>query len=169
MFASLRRFVPLLLILIGSYACLGYAPWCALRAHREARWPVVEGHMREVSVERVMGRRFDKWQVVLSYEYRPGRTLRIGDQWATGHDLVFFTQAGATERAREFLPGTNVTVHYDPDDPSEAVLELRYAQDAWYALGFGLLLIAFGVTRWRADRCTGARAPRAGRRPGTAC
>lgn len=148
--APLRSLGWSLLALLGLVACVGVAPWCAWQARREAQWPVVEGVLREASVEYVLRKRsFLPWEVALRYEYRAGGKRYTGRQWASQHGLRCWTRSGAEERARDFVPGASVLVHHDPDDPEQAVLELGSAQDAWISLGGGLFFLAVGVARWR--------------------
>ncbi|MEL6233246.1 MAG: DUF3592 domain-containing protein [Pseudomonadota bacterium] len=90
------------------------------------------------------------WYVAITYGYRfegrdwEGRLVQYGagDQASR---MFASPDAAAQAAAREFAPGTAVTVYVDPDDPSRAVLDRSFGFPSLAALALGLTLIALAI------------------------
>ena len=82
-------------------------------------------------------------RVANTYEVE-GVTLRGTRHDAAGH-LRATSRANADALARGRAVGSEVTVHYDPDDPASAVLALSGARRGWMRTGFGAVLVICGV------------------------
>jgi hypothetical protein len=109
-----------------------------------ARWPQTVGRIVSSSVESYKTRtgRGDSgtgatvYQVVVEYSYRVGNRdyhgtrLSFGGQVSAGREL-------AEAKAAQYPPGSDVMVHYDPANPSDAVLETTVA--------FAPLMLVFAV------------------------
>lgn len=96
--------------------------WNLARAHASRRWPTVPGVVQEDGVERRQNSYVILYKLALRYCYEVGGTSYEGDR-------VQFGPARVTARelieglAKKYPPGAKVDVHYDPNDPSTAVLE----------------------------------------------
>ena len=111
----------------------------AVRA-AQATWQTVTG--RVVSSE-VASPGPNRYQPAVSYEYRVGGNfyrssgLGLGDEtWSTSN------REGVAEQVAAYVPGTEVTVHYDPADPQRSALQLRDRDATGWRL---LALIGGGV------------------------
>lgn len=137
----MRWYCLLLAIWILGQEC--YALW---RTWRARRWPTASGEVVEVEV---------KWSGVMARGASPVVRYRYavaGAVWESTR-LKFGAQAGRrTERSaraavRELVPGAAVRVHYNPDRPADAVLQLRVggADVAVLLIGVAILAIAMRV------------------------
>ncbi len=132
-----RRMVAIFILLIGAVAVV--ASLTLMSASRKARgWPVVTGRI----VERSVG------PSTTTGASRPGRYFEprvtydytVDGKAYQGHRIGMTTEAYDEDKARRVvreLPDT-VEVHYDPSNPSDAVLQPS-------AIGMGLLILIFGA------------------------
>jgi hypothetical protein len=124
---------------MGFFALAGVMLLALLRAARRqaaaaSRWPVTTGRIVTSTVEhyrsRVGGARSGTvttfYEPVVEYSYRvDGREyhstrLSFGGRVAGSEEL-------AQAKAAQYPAGTEVVVHYDPDNPTNAVLDLKIA------------------------------------------
>ena len=97
-------------------------------------WPTVEGTVTNSKVRRRPGKR----RLRLRYEYD------VKDQTYESHKIAFMGRVfsgTATERRKRYPSGAKVTVYYNPDDPSVAVLEPGVRVVGF--LGAGLIVVLF--------------------------
>jgi uncharacterized membrane protein len=136
---------------MGFFALAGIMLLALLRAARRqaaaaSRWPVATGRIVTSTVEhyrtRVGGARSGTlttfYEPVVEYSYRvDGREyhstqLSFGGRVAGSEEL-------AQAKASHYPPGTEVVVHYDPENPSNAVLDLKIA----YAVPLLVIALVF--------------------------
>ena|SRR2546421_3002460 len=85
-----------------------------------------------------------------SYELRVAYTYEVaGREWhgnrvAFGHE-PFGSYGDVQPRMERYVEGTEVTVYYDPADPSQAVLERGAASATWFAIALGIVLLVVGI------------------------
>ena len=123
------------------------------RAAQAASWPVTQGQIVSSEIESYVSSSDDSstkttmYQPVIEYSYKVGgqeyhcNTLDFGGTSASGSD------AAAAKKVALYPVGMPVTVHYDPQNPGNAVLETKFGK------GGCLLLIAallFGVAIYAA-------------------
>lgn len=132
-----RRMVAIFILLIGAVAVV--ASISLMSASRKARsWPVVTGRI----VERTVG------PSTTTGASRPGRYFepRVAYDYTVdgkayqGHRIGMTTEAYDEDRARRVvneLPDA-VEVHYNPANPSDAVLQPS-------SIGLSLLILIFGA------------------------
>lgn len=70
-----------------------------------------------------------------------------GDAHAT-HRWAMTRQEAAAEVAR-LAPGSTVTIHYDPDDPTRSAMHRLHPENERWLLGFGLLFLYVGTRQMR--------------------
>jgi hypothetical protein len=120
--------------------------WPAYRGSRTNRWPHVDGRITESNAqEYVVGvthERAHYWSPNVCYEYTVNGQLFTGTTIAYGRS---YSRQRAIELTGRLHPGTKVTVYYDPNAPSRAVLE-RGANDVQilYA-GIGAATVVIGA------------------------
>ena len=124
---------------MGFFALAGVMLLALLRAARRqaveaAGWPVTGGHIVSSTVEhyrtRVGGARSGTlttfYEPVVEYAYRVNGREYHGAQLSFGA-RVAGSEELAQAKAAQYPAGTEVVVHYDPDNPSNAVLDLKIA------------------------------------------
>ncbi len=177
------RPIPILLFLhaalvLGGLAMIGYwLVYPALQTRSASRWPTVKGRVLSSEVsshtttshgERASPRRGSQrrgnydfhssgsestiYHLDIKYEYE------VDSKKYTGTRLSFERPSEEhsdwSAKALKYRSGSKVTVHYNPDKPSEAVLELEYATGGAPTpalFGFALVLVG-GFLLFRAHR-----------------
>ena len=121
--------------------------WSARRQAAEASgWPVTGGHVVASTVEhyrtRVGGARSGTlatfYEPVIEYSYRVDGREYHSTQISFGGKLAGSEELARAKAAR-YPSGTDVSVHYDPKNPSNAVLDLKVA----YAGPFLVITLVF--------------------------
>jgi hypothetical protein len=114
------------LVALGcGIACLCWAAWQAIRARHATRWHTAQGRIRAAHTEdheALEGDISEPEALRVRYVYEVEGRLYSGSRIFFGDRLV---PASASYYASRLDPGATVTVHYDPRDPSESVLETR--------------------------------------------
>lgn len=140
-------------VAIGSVASF-------VRDRRQSRastsWPMVSGRITRAAVveEEIEDRRDDeairtprhtrRYQVDLRYAYHVGGRDLTGTAVGAGWTPVFGRRADADAAAALYREGQLVAVHYDPADPSNAVLEAGKSDGALAPLLFAAMFAAGG-------------------------
>lgn len=86
---------------------------------------------------------------VVKYEYRVGSDPYAGSRIGFGD--LFYNWLSSESRVRTFSKGSNVTVYFDPQDPSNAVLDRAYPSVALALLtgiAFLCLIAAVYLPKW---------------------
>lgn len=152
------QLVSLLVALaLGSVAGTWGVVWLAdgLAERRDANesrdWPTTTGHITSSTVEerQVPGGRLEgtesEWEVEVTYDYQVSGRAYHGDR-IFSTDTTFSMEYAAWEFASRYLDGQTVTVAYDPDRPSRALLEPGERRHHWLLhAGFGLFFLLVGV------------------------
>ena len=130
----------LVLLWIGGRYCL--------TEYEAGRWPTTPGIVTgsEVRVD-TAGRRFSRPEVLYAYEVSGERHYS---------DRVTYTWVGIKDRkptpedvVATYPEGSRVTVHYNPDNPDEAVLEPDHFIPGLVVFGFGGFFLAGAVLAYR--------------------
>ena len=96
--------------------------WFEARARASGAWPTVPGKVERSRVEKAATQYGTNYRLALAYRYQVGGRDYEGDRVEFGPRRV--DSQDLIERLAEKYPaGAQVTVHYDPDDPANAVLE----------------------------------------------
>jgi hypothetical protein len=131
--------------LLSGAALLALSLWLRSRSKQCLQWPSVTGYVIEARVD---DSRLDMMKPVLRYRYEVGHRSYIGFR-------VAFSGYGVSRSAMEQLikpypQGGAVTVYYNPQDPSSAVLDTTQPSDWWYWLVFGVgFLLLAAYLAWR--------------------
>ena len=108
-------------------------------------WPVVRGRIVSSKVDSFWakagsartGTQTRYYQAVVEYAYAVEGREYHSTHLAVGPQIAG-AEAGAKEKAGRYVAGSEVEVHYDPADPSNAVLDVKVIF-AWPTLVIGLL------------------------------
>jgi hypothetical protein len=125
-----------------------------LQTWKSRRWPKVEGTVTGTTVDELpprIGGGQRTYQLRIRYRYAVGGKSYDGQRFS-------FTSAGPAHKMNQFIVedrknypnGKRLDVHYDPGDPSNAVIDTSIPGWHGLAAGFGvffLLAALVGVTR----------------------
>lgn len=138
--AVVATFVAVILLLIGTRL--------AISSRETVHWPTASATVIGAELSRSGNRQRFSWVPVIAYEYEvEGRRYRSGRIYH-GVMNAFKDKARAEAWLARHALGATLTIHYDPDDPSEAVLYPQTSPIAWLLIGLGVLaLIVAAVTR----------------------
>lgn len=134
------------------------------RAAAAADWPVAEGRAVANRVETREstdddGDRVTDYDAIVTFEYAVnGRRYRSERLFLNEHEL-FSSDFDAREFLRQYRPGTALEVYYNPDDPSDAAVNID--GPSWLILLIPLTGAAFFAAGWffPADRPPRKRPP----------
>lgn len=143
----------------------GFALRDLARVRAAEHWPTAPGSVRSISVTGQApvqnmtryGRTYTTWipgSAIVSYQF----AVR-GDTWTGWRRNVtqpsadafhfrpraWFGEPTSISDARQLEPGAPVLVHYRPDDPRDAALDVRTPIATWVELAFGLGFLALAL------------------------
>jgi hypothetical protein len=143
------RRVAAFLILLMAIALLQDRAGLLLVGHDSTSWPVVDGTVITAKAEPVTEVKVGSgWQVRLNYIYEIGETVYNGNQLRFSRRLGDSTQSQAEAAMAEYVPGSSIEVHYDPDRPNRSVIEPGPDRQAWFGLVVGIGLLAIACVFW---------------------
>jgi hypothetical protein len=125
-----------------------------VRALRGRKWATTRGKVTAAQLETTsgnvngVGRRA---HLRVAYAYTVDGAEHAGER-ATFFNgtFVFRTEMAATAALHRYAKGAAVTVHYDPQDPADAVLDPAIEWGRWALVGFCVAftaLVLVGLTR----------------------
>lgn len=163
---ALLATLDVIFVLAGLWA-LGAGLGRMVRASRMRRWPAVPGTIlastiasRESTLEAEEDgpppRPITLYRAEVQYRYEVGGRSFTGSRIALD-DVEVSSKSHAENLAQRYASGTAVTVHYNPEDPSQAVLEPGIHMVSWVlpAIGVAFLIVAGGfflAIRWYSGR-----------------
>jgi hypothetical protein len=135
-------------ILIGGFIFIGMAINQYLKAkNAERTWLTAVGVVLNSDIK-VHQSRNSKGQTTKYYEPLVSYQYQVKDETYNGDRLGFgsgrYGKSKANKKIAIYPQGAQVTVHYNPADPSKAVLETT-ATDGGKFLALGIILIVLGV------------------------
>ena len=131
-------------ILVGG-VILFFGMKSLLAANDSKSWPTVQGKIISSSVD---SKRSDKggttYHAEVIYEYK------VGGQTQSSHNVAFggygsSDPSHARSIVNKYPAGSDITVHYSPSSPSEAVLETGISGQAFFLPGFGAVFFSAGL------------------------
>lgn len=126
-------------MLVGL-AFVALALWLRSRAHESQFWPAVDGVVLE---SRVDDKHLEFMKPILRYRYSVSGRQYVGQRVAfSGHGV---SRAAIAALIAPYAVGAQVQVHYDPAQPSRAVLNADGKSDWLYWLCSGLAFCALPV------------------------
>jgi hypothetical protein len=135
-------------VLIGGLFFIGMAINQYMKAKKaEKTWLTAPGVVltSELKVNRS---RNSRGQTTTSYIPQVSYQYQVKDQTYNGNRLGFgstgYGQGKANKKIALYPQGAQVTVHYNPADPSKAVLETKAANFGMY-LALGIILLGLGI------------------------
>jgi hypothetical protein len=133
----------------GFFVVQGVREW--MKASDSAAWPTVAGTVTHSEVTRhtstSKGRTRTSYNARIEFDYEIDGVTYRGDRLT--FKVTSSSQSGAQETVDRHPVGSTVTVSYDPDDRTRAVLEPGWDWSNAIPVGVGLFAIAFAAfVRW---------------------
>lgn len=140
---------------------LGFGVYMLLIARESASWPTVEGQIEAVKIEKTTRRasssssrsstarpKKTRYHVALVYSYAVDGQRYEASRYSIGQgsriSKKYKQRDEARQAARAYATGDAIVVHYNPDDPSEAVIQAGVTGASWVPFVFGLLFAGVG-------------------------
>ena len=151
----MRRIIPLLFGLIFLAVGIGLSLWglsVLSNAKASTAWPTVQGTVtssevnRESKTRRTNGRsrRSTTYSAEVSYTYQVEGAEYSANRVSFG-EYSSSNASHAQSIVSRFPAGKEVPVHYNPEDPSTAVLEAGVSWSSYIPLGLGAIFSIVGL------------------------
>ncbi|GAB4519639.1 MAG: hypothetical protein OHK0046_28810 [Anaerolineae bacterium] len=136
-------------LLLGVALNLGLTPAQALwHSVRSGSWPTVEGRVTQSWVQKLEDSEGKiTWEPRVIYTYTVDNRAYEGN-WLQFGSSRYGTSQTAEERLQNYELGRGITVHYDPSNPGNSVLEKHLGNSVWFFFILGsafFLPLVFGV------------------------
>jgi hypothetical protein len=135
-------------LILGGLIFIGVAINQFMKAKKaEKTWLTIPGIVLNSAIK-VNRSRNSKGQTTTNYEPQVSYQYQVKDQTYNGDRLGFgkasYGKGKADKKIALYPQGAQVTVHYDPADPSKAVLETK-AMGGGLFLTLGIILLVLGI------------------------
>ncbi|HEY0931215.1 MAG TPA: DUF3592 domain-containing protein [Gemmatimonas sp.] len=130
-------------IILGS-AFAGSSAWELARGWRAARWPVATGRLLEAGAQERQSRG-TRYVPAVRYEYTVAGQALTATRLRFGWDRLYGSPEAAERALLGMKPGATVPVHYNPQNPPDAVLWPGVRPMMVVLLVIGLAMIGLGV------------------------
>jgi len=107
-------------------------------------WPSVQGTVQISKIRAHKEWMLSVFEPHLIYSYTVAGKGYTGDTVRIGHAKMMWSKEDATGLLQNYPAGKTVTVYYDPDEPTEALLELKIDKSRKQGSWVGFALIVFG-------------------------
>jgi hypothetical protein len=143
---ALLILAPFLCVGAVGLAFIGMVLFLRWKAQQVKLWRETSGRILEVTVKEILVKRRKRYQAIVRYEYRVNDQLYISNRLFLGNAWRISSRSFAEQRLLRYQPGTTVTVHYNPRQPKEAVLETTIDRALiWTLAGFGGLFLLMSL------------------------
>ncbi|HTX20837.1 MAG TPA: DUF3592 domain-containing protein [Candidatus Aquilonibacter sp.] len=123
---------------------MGACVWITIKSIRAEHWPVTDGIVQTAEMKsNIDNHGHTTHSADVTYSYQVAGTSYTGDKVSTGE--MSSSVAYAQGILNRYPVGKTVTVHYAPDDPSDAVLETGIHGGTWICLGVGTVFALVGI------------------------
>ena len=141
-------------LLIGLCAAFSLIGWLMIvqgseqihMARAVAKWPTTVGTIASVDMQEIDGSDGVRWRPQVVYYYAVNGRVIASTQLSRGQAIHVADEQAARAFLRKYPPQSAVTVHYNPDEVTSAVLETGTPRRAQLNLALGLVLAATGPT-----------------------
>lgn len=148
----MEAYIPYILIVVGA-AILGYLVYIAFRASSSTSWPktsgvlLSKGKQLHVSRDLTSHEKHVTWKslhIDVEYEYEVDGVRYVSSR-VTFSDMVNKPVSALDRVLDEYLSSDQVTVHYNPKDPSDSALHPGLRVWNFTPMITGILFIGAGV------------------------
>jgi len=130
---------PLVIVLFAGIVIGFYGIYKIYKGYESQNWPTTEGKIidsRMAGVKRIIGCR-----AYIKYEYFVDGKRYVSPR--ISYTFIIGNYSSSVETLRKYPKGKIVTVHYDPDNSMDAVLETEISERiSWLFMLGGLAIIA---------------------------
>ena len=145
-----------LALVAASLLLMAWAGYEINRAIETRTWPEAQGTINSSGVRKEIrresgssGRKSTTYYPEIRYAYQAGGRSYTGTKINIGGKTGGMEWL-AQRAVKKYPSGENVIVHYNPDDPSEAVLKAGIAGSSIFILLMGVVFLAAGGSCFRA-------------------
>jgi Protein of unknown function (DUF3592) len=139
-------------LLIGLCAAFSLIGWLMIVQGSEqihiaravARWPTTIGTIASVDMQEIDGSEGVRWRPQVIYYYSVNGRVIASTQLSRGQAIHVADDQAARAFLSKYPPQSAVTVHYNPEEVTSAVLETDTPRRAQLNLALGLVLAATG-------------------------
>lgn len=140
------------MLVIGFFAAFSLIGWLMLmqgyeqlrQAQAIEHWPTAVGTILAVDVQAVDGGAGARWRPQVTYGYAVNGRAITATRITPGKAPNIKDEIQARDYVGQYLPQTPVTVHYNPADMTESVLQPATPRSAYLNLGLGAGLACLG-------------------------
>jgi hypothetical protein len=111
------------LFLASGTAVIVLSCWNAALAVQSRKWPECSGTVMTSALEETHDSEGNMYRAAISYRYVVGGDEFVGKRVRFCDSFMLSWSSPAARIVQAYSAGTAVAVRYDPDDPSESVLE----------------------------------------------
>jgi PDZ domain-containing secreted protein len=111
------------------------------KAQQSQTWPVAKGTITQTDISVQEYDEKVRYVPVVRYTYQVNEQVHEGRRITFGSDMEFPSRQKATEYLAEYPVGAEVSVYYNPEKPSEAVLQ-QVARKTAVGMVIGIVLLA---------------------------
>jgi len=141
-------------LLIGLCAAFSLIGWLMIVQGSEqihiarvvAKWPTTVGTIASVDMQEIDGSEGVRWRPQVIYYYSVNGRVIASTQLSRGQAIHVADEQAARAFLGKYPPQSAVTVHYNPEEVTSAVLETGTPRRAQLNLTLGLVLAATGPT-----------------------
>jgi hypothetical protein len=139
-------------LVIGLFGAFSLIGWLMLmqgyeqlrQAHAIERWPTTVGTILGVDVQAVDGGEGARWRPQVTYAYTVNGRMITATRITPGKAPNIRDELQVRDYVGRYLPQTPVTVHYNPAEITESVLQPATPRSAYLNLGLGAGLACLG-------------------------
>ncbi|MFH0945322.1 MAG: DUF3592 domain-containing protein [Planctomycetota bacterium] len=134
-------FLPI--FLVGGVAlALVVGPLEVVQAKQSRSWPTVVGSVASAGINETVNRKGRRYLPVIRYRYEVGGQTYESDTVSGRTAKSYPERSDAQGHLEEVVSGGSPTVHYNPDNPGQAVLTPGSLWRAIGITGIGVILLA---------------------------
>jgi hypothetical protein len=137
---------------ISALVCFWLQLRNALRSANARSWPTASGTITRVDIQKLVTRDIDNYENVtykpiLEYDFAAAGRLYKASRVRFGSGIYTSSLKWVSTRyLRQFQAGMPVTVHYNPADPGDSVLNPE--STGWEHAFMGAIFLAFAAVAW---------------------
>ncbi len=144
---DLFSFALCVAVLCAGIMLLGQALDQYNRAKTMAAWPTVIGRITQVGIEPAAANGELRWRPMVRYMYDVNGQTIMNNTLSQQSSRDSYSEEEAKRLVATFPPNTAVVVFYNPEHPTEAVLDHSLPNFAWFCLFAGMALASAGGAR----------------------
>ncbi len=135
--------VPSVFLVLGTYILLKYVVG-AFRADASENWPSTPGTIKTTEIKYIHNDP-NYWSVTINYQYLVAGCVFNSDVYSFGDHLHFYDEVDAKEFIAKFPISSQVTIYYNPRNPSISTMQKGELSYSKIALVLGTISFFIGI------------------------